>query len=321
MKKSILHTGLSGYQKALSHYTPITLVSERSDSDFKWSVAQHNLNPLVLVRRYAGGSFKAHRPSGIAPNHSTDIILILVTRGSFSLSQGSGVTHCGANTMVLLDNNKSVESENFEESETLSISLPREALTFRHSEITEQCSIAIDCKKGWPLVLNHFLRDLWKQRFNFSPISPQKILETLDNLILASFTQQDELYTNVDSGLGYLRAARRIIVNNLGHADLCPTYIANKLGISLSYLYSLYKQTGKTINNTIIDERLDRCGEELISHGLRNISVTEIAFAAGFNDLSHFSRRFKEKFGLSPRRYRDANKACFTRDVATEIFH
>jgi AraC-like DNA-binding protein len=32
--------------------------------------------------------------------------------------------------------------------------------------------------------------------------------------------------------------------------------------------------------------------------------ISDIAFAWGFNDLAHFSRIFKQKFGASPREWR-----------------
>jgi len=34
--------------------------------------------------------------------------------------------------------------------------------------------------------------------------------------------------------------------------------------------------------------------------------VSEIAFAWGFNDLSHFGRVFREHFGMSPRDFRQS---------------
>ena len=39
-------------------------------------------------------------------------------------------------------------------------------------------------------------------------------------------------------------------------------------------------------------------------NGYRHIS--EIAFAWGFNDLSHFGRVFREHFGMSPREFRQS---------------
>jgi len=34
-------------------------------------------------------------------------------------------------------------------------------------------------------------------------------------------------------------------------------------------------------------------------------SITEIAFASGFQSISQFNRRFKATMGMSPRQYRD----------------
>jgi len=36
----------------------------------------------------------------------------------------------------------------------------------------------------------------------------------------------------------------------------------------------------------------------------RDLNITQIVFESGFEDLSHFSRVFKEKFGVSPNNYR-----------------
>ena len=42
----------------------------------------------------------------------------------------------------------------------------------------------------------------------------------------------------------------------------------------------------------------------LASPALRHRQVGEIAFDWGFNDLSHFGRTFRERYGLSPRAFR-----------------
>ena len=39
-----------------------------------------------------------------------------------------------------------------------------------------------------------------------------------------------------------------------------------------------------------------------------NRNVNEIAFDSGFENLSHFSRIFKEKYGISPLQYRKKEK-------------
>ena len=73
-------------------------------------------------------------------------------------------------------------------------------------------------------------------------------------------------------------------------------------GISYDYLRQLFEKIYgcspiKYINNL----KLKRA-KELLSSGL--CSVGEAAFNAGFSDLSHFSRFFKDNVGVSPSEYR-----------------
>jgi AraC-like DNA-binding protein len=52
--------------------------------------------------------------------------------------------------------------------------------------------------------------------------------------------------------------------------------------------------------------RLDRCALRLRDLAWAQASISTIALEHGFNDLSHFSRAFRERFGKSPRDYRAA---------------
>ncbi len=57
------------------------------------------------------------------------------------------------------------------------------------------------------------------------------------------------------------------------------------------------KQFGTTPGKWLLEKRLGQA-HLLLSH--RNKTVSEAAFETGFENLSHFSRCFKERFGLSP---------------------
>jgi AraC-like DNA-binding protein len=47
----------------------------------------------------------------------------------------------------------------------------------------------------------------------------------------------------------------------------------------------------------------------LLDHAHRRATIAEIAFAAGFRDISHFNRLFKRCNGLAPREFRRAMAA------------
>ncbi|MEJ8573575.1 helix-turn-helix domain-containing protein [Microbaculum marinum] len=93
---------------------------------------------------------------------------------------------------------------------------------------------------------------------------------------------------------------------NLADPELTPRSAADAIGISERTVHALFAGSGTTCRRWIIEERLKRAAAALRAPEWRGASVSDIAFRLGFNDLSHFSRRFKERYLLSPRDYRDA---------------
>jgi AraC family transcriptional activator of tynA and feaB len=91
----------------------------------------------------------------------------------------------------------------------------------------------------------------------------------------------------------------------LEDSELSPVRIATAHGISARYLHLLFADRGETVRGRIRARRLARCWAELAQNDKR-LTVTEIAFRWGFNDVAHFSRTFKARYGLGPRAFRQA---------------
>jgi len=90
----------------------------------------------------------------------------------------------------------------------------------------------------------------------------------------------------------------------LDDPDLSPARVAQAEGISERYLQKLFEGTGDNFTHYLRQRRLDRTRAELANPANASQSVSEIAFRCGFNDAAHFSRAFRERFGLSPRQFR-----------------
>ena len=84
---------------------------------------------------------------------------------------------------------------------------------------------------------------------------------------------------------------------------------AKFFGYSTAYLSRLiHKTTGKTFN-TIITELQMEHAIDLFKKGTTNL--TEVALEIGCFDSSHFSKKFKSVYGISPTKYiaQSINKA------------
>jgi AraC-like DNA-binding protein len=98
--------------------------------------------------------------------------------------------------------------------------------------------------------------------------------------------------------LALLARIRRYIDQHLGDNDLSAERICSALGLSRSTLYRLFVPY-EGVLNFIQNRRLARirallCGEA------EHRSISELALVHGFASESHFSRKFRERFGCRP---------------------
>ena len=95
---------------------------------------------------------------------------------------------------------------------------------------------------------------------------------------------------------------RDVIKNGFADPDFGPYEVAAKTGISLRYLQKLFTQRGMTCSEFIYSLRLDHAARLLHRRASlgRNQPLSEIAYACGFRDYTHFARRFRHRFGYPP---------------------
>ena len=103
---------------------------------------------------------------------------------------------------------------------------------------------------------------------------------------------------------GLFANACAYIDQRIGDPELRPGTVAEDLRVPLRTLQDVFAQRGETIWGHIKSLRLARCRAELERGSGR--TVTEIAFAFGFTSAGHFSRAFRERYGLTPREVRAA---------------
>ncbi len=86
--------------------------------------------------------------------------------------------------------------------------------------------------------------------------------------------------------------------------NLDPAQLAAAVGVSLRHLQTLFREQDRNIADWIWRRRLESAAQRLTDPGFSHLSVGELAYSCGFSTQSHFSRRFKESYGLSPSDYR-----------------
>ena len=89
-------------------------------------------------------------------------------------------------------------------------------------------------------------------------------------------------------------------------SDVSLTAMADSLGVNSSSLSRIFKEvTGINLSDYIKDFKLSKARELLLTTSL---SINEIAAELDYNTVHYFIRIFKEKYGQTPKVYRELNK-------------
>lgn len=100
----------------------------------------------------------------------------------------------------------------------------------------------------------------------------------------------------------FLHRCISIVERQLDNTDFTVKSLAEEIGMSHSNLYKRIKSiSGKSANEFIRFIRLRTVAKLLIDSGC---TISEAAFAAGFNDIKYFREQFSKLFGMKPSDYK-----------------
>ncbi|MDE2487538.1 MAG: helix-turn-helix domain-containing protein [Alphaproteobacteria bacterium] len=105
----------------------------------------------------------------------------------------------------------------------------------------------------------------------------------------------------------HLHRVCQTIETLLADPELGLERVAAADGISPRSLQKLFASADLSFSTYVRSRRLERCRLDLSSPICASLSISEICFRWGFNGSAHFSRAFKERYGVSPREYRKAH--------------
>lgn len=109
---------------------------------------------------------------------------------------------------------------------------------------------------------------------------------------------------------GLRQRVEQYVANHFEDPDLNIASIANAMSTSTRWIQKAFAVEGETPVQYIQRIRVENASQMLLTD---KCSITEVAFASGFNDITHFGRVFKRHFSQSPSRFRASKQANPTR--------
>ena len=186
----------------------------------------------------------------------------------------------------------------------LCIKVPMASLVKRLGDVERLICLPVHGREGPGAMLSSFLTTLWSQ---IDRAGDQDWAETVSDVILdllsLAYRPLQESQAALSAQEQRLARARAFVDERICDPDLGVAGIAEALGVSPRYVQMLFAAEGVTPSAYILDRRLRLAAERLRRAEERGI--TEVAMAVGFNDLTHFGRAFRRRYGVAPRDYRE----------------
>lgn len=232
-------------------------------------------------------------------------LAVVLLKGRYALQQQGREVFLKPGDMTLYDATQPHHIHCPDAFSKLIISIPR-TLLHQHSPIAGSLTaMRLEGQRGMGAVLSPLIRNLTnrmhqlsKQSFNASANS---VLELL-GLALGDLALQPSNLSR-SRALSLLKV-KQWVASHLYDSELNSHKVAAETGLSSRYINQLFAEESNSLMRYVWQQRLAHSAQGLRRLEWQHRSISEIALANGFNDFSHFSRIFKQQFGLSPRGYR-----------------
>jgi len=193
---------------------------------------------------------------------------------------------------------------NFDESfEQLVLHMPREAMMRRIGRTELWTARRIEAASPVGSLVLPFVQRTASIVSDVAPATASRLSETCLSLVTAALGERlGEIGVGGTSArTALIFRAKAVIESNLHDHALNTEKVADLVGISPRYLQDLFHAEGTTVSDWIWKRRLEKSRRDLADPLRASDSIAQIALACGFADFGHFSRRYKEAFGASPR--------------------
>lgn len=241
----------------------------------------------------------------IANGGTEDFFLCRNGSGQFALEQTGRRNVFEPGDLVLLDSNMRYSVRFTDDSEMLMLKIPRRILEARFGTMREVLGAKLPAQTGVNGFLSGALLSLKDNADGLDVATMETIRNQLVDLCTHAFGTLlgDGKRLSAPRSLAVMRL-RSVIEARLADPSLDSDSAARAAGVTTRYGNSLLEAEGTTIARLIRETRLERCRMTLSDPGQDHRTISEIAFAWGFSDLTNFGRLFSATFGMSPREFR-----------------
>jgi len=277
-------------------------------SDFIGRLDARKLDSLMLTRCECSPCAVTRTRRDVSRDGIDGFTFWIPVEGRFVMSQDNRTVVGEPGTVLLQDTGRPQEVEFLEQTTSIFLSIPRQRVQARIANRDTDRVLSTDLPLAG--IASEFVRSLFVRIDAIEPDAHHRLAEQALELVALAFTDRDGGSPLSATRAGALRRLKGEIEKRLSDPGLKPSDVAAAAGISVRYANLLLAAEGFSLERYIVHQRLQHCRRMLEDPRQGHRMIGEIAFAWGFSDHSHFTRRFRAAFGMTPGDCRELSRAA-----------
>lgn len=283
------------------HYANVDIISP-VDETFHSETRIFPLNDVQLSNiRSSAISIKKRPRDPDLDNQDTYLAVVLLS-GRYWLEQHGREANLQPGDIAIYDAARQHRIDCPDDFAKLIFAIPRQILSNKFSMADACTATRIPSNCGIGAVASNFLRSWATEATQLKPHDLASVSDlSIDMLAMALASIKPAGFRRSRSQAFTLKLIKSYVEQNLSNPNLNTTLIASAVGLSPRQINALFAQEDISLMRYVLQRRLERCYQDIQSQEYKKLRISDIAFHWGFNDLSHFSRTFRQQFGLSAR--------------------
>lgn len=309
---------LAYWQSLHRERLPALSVTPASRGPFDAEYVARELGPL-MVRETSSAPARVEVTADSTSAAARQFVLLMPVETALDVCHNDMSCTLAPGDFVLLDTGTTSVVAFTAFAHTLSIAIPPSALASHLPDAELVAGIPIRGQHGLGQITGSLLRTTARElEHGLPPDSGYRLANSLLEVIATSYLTAEIIGRHGITQAQWRRLrAKRVIDGHLQDPRLSPAFVADAIHVSARYLRMLFEQEGEHPSRYIQRRRLEKCAEQLRSGAASRLTLTDVAFAHGFSSMAHFSRVFRERFGITPRQYRANRSAEMVPDADT----
>jgi AraC family transcriptional regulator, positive regulator of tynA and feaB len=282
----------------------VRLSPERTDTaspNFRGTITSQPLGAVGLSKIAAHPQVVHRRCADIAAVGKPIVYLNIQISGSSDVTQLGHDVHLEPGSITMLDASVPFAMRFDKPFRQWSLHLDAERLAARCGDVHHLCGKELNTSPVLAGLLQDSLRSVWRQRDVIDDTAAEQVGDHLAHLVFSTVDANRGTTSGRDT---LLRRGLALIEARIGDHRLSPAMLAGELGVSIRLLHQLFTAHSMTAGESITDARLRAVSDRLRSDRFAHQSIARIAAECGVGDLSHFSRAFRSRHGVSPGQFR-----------------